>query len=76
MNPFAKITLEGERTAAGGSIVITQDSDMIALISKERALRLANEIRELANTYWTDDPAPIDTSIGKRGYNELIERGE
>lgn len=76
MSPGCKIELEFEQTSGGYSIVITQDSDMIAITNKAAALKLADEIRELANTRWTDNPMPTDGSHRYKGYAELIERGE
>ncbi len=76
MNAYAKIKCEPCRHTAGGAIVVTQDSDMIAVISKQHALKLADDLRALADTFWNDDPWPVDSSIGKSGAEWAFERGD
>ena len=73
INPHANITTEFEKTSGGYSIVIVQDSDMIAITNKADALKLADKLRELA-TRWTDDPMPTDRKAHD-GYNWVADRG-
>jgi len=76
VNVYAKIKCTTDRHIAMGCIIIQQDDDIVSVISKAAALKLADQIRDLANSFWEDDPRPTDGHIGKDGYYDLINRGD
>ena len=73
MNPGCSITTEFEQTSGGYSIVITQDSDMIAITNKEAALKLADELRKWVDTLRTDEEC-FDRKVHD-GYGWVVDRG-
>ena len=70
------IELEECKWTEGGSLLLKQEDNQIVVTSRKNAQKLIDELRASVDTFWNDDPWPVDSSIGKSGAEWAFERGD